>query len=72
MTNYEILQHLKYVKMTIDMLIDRIPLDDSAQKVSSDKQLVQPQKSDPSRNMGTKDGWTEMTGNQIEMPNIIM
>ena len=60
MTNYEILQHLKYVKMTIDMLIDRIPLDDSTQKVSSDKQLVQPQKSDPSRNMGTKDGWTEI------------
>lgn len=72
MTNYEILQHLKYIKMTIDMLIDRIPLDDSTQKVSSDKQLVQPQKNDPSRNMGTKDGWTEMTGNQIEMPNIIM
>ena len=72
MTNYEILRHLKYVKMTSDMLIDRIPLDDSTQKVSSDKQLVQPQKSDPSRNMGIKDGWTEMTGNQIEMPNIIM
>lgn len=72
MTNYEILQHLKYVKMTIDMLIDRIPLDDSTQKVSSDKQLVQPQKNYPSRNMGIKDGWTEMTGNQIEMPNIIM
>ena len=72
MTNYEILQHLKYIKLTIDMLIDRIPLDDSTQKVSSDKQLVQPQKSDPSRNMGIQDGWTEMTGNQIQMPNIIM
>ena len=72
MTNYEILQHLKYIKLTIDMLIDRIPLDDSTQKMSSDKQLVQPQKSDTFRNMGTKDGWTEMTGNQIEMPNIIM
>lgn len=72
MTNYEILQHLKYIKLTIDMLIDRIPLDDSTQEMSSDKQLVQPQKIDTSRNMGTKDGWTEMTGNQIEMPNIIM
>ena len=37
MTNYEILQHLKYIKLTIDMLIDRIPLDDSTQKMSSSK-----------------------------------
>lgn len=72
MTNYEILQHLKHVKITVDALIERIQSDDSIQDESSNKQSVQLPKNNPSRDMGAKEGWTEMTGNQIEMPNIIM
>jgi hypothetical protein len=72
MTNYEILQHLKHVKITVDALIERLQLDDSTQQEPSNKQSVQVQKNNPSRDMGVKEGWTEMTGNQIEIPNIIM
>lgn len=72
MTNYEILQHLKHVKITVDALIERLQSDDNIQEEASNKQSTQLPKNNPSRNMGTKEGWTEMTGDQIEMPNIIM
>ena len=74
MTNYEIIQQLEYIKRItnekIDALLQNLKMNDPNYKDTGDK-FVQPTR-DSSRDMGSRNGWTEMTENQIEMPNIIM
>lgn len=74
MTNYEIIQQLEYIKTStnqkIDMLINKLKVEDTSSPKKSN--ITISANKDNSRNMGVKQGWTEMTGNQIEMPNIIM
>jgi len=74
MTNYEIIQQLEYIKtitnQKIDMLISQLntsePIEQPQAKM---KPLV---KKTSLHSVGENRGWTEMTGNQIEMPNIEM
>lgn len=74
MTNYEIIQQLEYIKAStnqkIDMLINKLKVEDTSTPKKSN--ITVSAKTDNSRNMGVKQGWTEMTGDQVEMPNIIM
>lgn len=74
MTNYEIIQQLEYIKTStnqkIDMLINKLKVEDTSTPKKSN--ITVSAKTDNSRNMGVKQGWTEMTGDQVEMPNIIM
>ena len=74
MTNYEIIQQLEYIKRIanekIDALLQNLKMNDQNYKDTGDE-FVQPTH-DSSRDMGSRNGWTEMTGDQIEIPNICM
>ncbi len=72
MTNYEIIQQLEYIKTTtnqkIDMLISKLQVEGSPKKSTMPTTTV----SRPIRNAGESNKWTEMTGDQVQMPNIII
>jgi len=78
MTNYEIITSIEYIRSTMnqkfDMLINKIKQEDMYAKQNvkkSDISISSPTVNQPLKSGGTN-GWIEMTGNQVEIPNMTL
>jgi hypothetical protein len=75
MTNYEIIQQLEYIRMNVNQKIDMLINSLNVESPSKPSTITFNDSNDTNKkivNANINRGWTEMTGDQVEMPNMTL
>ena len=75
MTNYEIIQQLEYIRMNVNQKIDMLINSLNVESPSKPSTITFNDSNDTNKkivNANLNRGWTEMTGDQVEMPNMTL